>query len=1140
MKSIELMTINHLTAIQESLSFLNGQIDNKSGDITDLKNKFNQIDSKIDNKVAELKNILDTDIAQKISDINTNVKDKFFTKEEITTNYFNKHEVNNKLLNKLDMDDIERLKLNNVYSREEIDNLLKDKANKEDTGNVNNVFFYTKFQTDKLFYPKSVIDSKLNDKLDVSVFNTKIADLQSQIDLKLNKSEAGTGGGGTVDLSNYYNKPQIDTKISDLDTKITTLFTPSGTTLDASMFFTKQQILDNYFNKTDINSSLSNKLDKIDFTNLNTSLDSKFEDIYRKIDLKLNISDLPGVTGSGTPMKADDYYTKNDINGKVDSINNSIENVKNELRNKVKEFYTKIEIDQKLSNINTGGTPSPGTSPDLTNYFTKDEIRSNYYDKTYLDNKFATIGSGTTPGNVDLSNYYNKQEVDNKLSNLTNNESIKQMKKDLEDKIDLKLDKSQASQIDNTNFYTKTEVYNKEEVNGLLNDKANNSTVTELNTKLENKLDKSVLDDINRRIDSKMDESSVVNIENFYNKEAVNKLLEKKMDKEGFEGISKAEVIELTKNKQDKLIPGRAVTIDPDGTISLLPDIYTAGENIVIDEQNRIHARFNIPTPKPNPEDPNQGDPSLPLPVTNLSSSKVSDPGVYKISWTLPTDQDQGKIDAVIVVKNAYRYPTSFTDGTKIFEGKAESCIDNNVKGGFISYYRIFTRTKFNVYNADGSMVLKITIKGKHPKPSAPELVKVTSKMIEVKDEKGFEYKINNGVDIENSPWQHSNIFRGLYPLSEYKICRRQIGTDLMEESEISDILTVTTSKVATEFTIKIDTTNSNPNTSVTYIDDALSMEPGSSEWDDFFDYYPVLLKDGVATKLDPNDFYKFEDGSPADIESGDLGDVMICFTLTGFKLEYKGSDLYISLTKERNKNDFSYKAFEYGTEIRDKVYVAAYPGTLRDDKFRSLSNADVVSYANISRTKRDYVSIRGAGWYIIHYYVLTLLQCMYVMKYKNLNTEEVFGVADNSSYTGSTAKKGMNIKKTGDMKSMKIFGIEDLISDKYHYFIDGTDSLDSTFKAWTPGNENNKTIMLSGGGDPYGFIKSVYGTNETGFLVKEFGASQSTYYCDSCHRYRNIECGNFGNHWASGNNAGMFYIGWCVNEGLKTLLMYI
>lgn len=1131
MKSIELMTINHLTAIQESLSFLNGQIDNKSGDISDLKNKFNQIDSKIDTKVSELKNILDTDIAQKISAIDTSVKDKFFTKEEITTNYFNKHEVNNKLLDKLDMADIERLKLNNVYSREEIDNLLKDKANKEDTGNINNVFFYTKFQTDKLFYPKSIIDSKLNDKLDVSVFNTKVADIQSQIDLKLNKSEAGTGGGGTVDLSNYYNKHQIDTKISDLDTKITTLFTPSGTTLDANMFFTKQYILDNYFNKTDINSSLSNKLDKIDFTNLNTSLDSKFEDIYRKIDLKLNISDLPGVTGSGTPMMADDYYTKNDINGKVDSINNSIENVKVELRNKVKEFYTKIEIDQKLANINTGGT-SGGTSPnpsvDLTNYFTKNEIRNNYYDKAYLDNKFATIGTGTnpTPGgsNVDLSNYYNKQEVDNKLSNLSNNESIKQIKKELEDKIDLKLDKSQASQIDNTNFYTKQETFNKDEVN----------------TKLEDKLDKSVLDDINKRIDSKMDESSVVNIENFYNKEAVNKLLEKKMDKEGFVGVTKEEVINLTKNKQDKLIPGRAVTIDPDGTISLMPDIYTAGENIVIDEQNRIHARFNIPKPKPNPEDPNQGDPSLPQPVTNISSSKISDPGVYKISWTLPTDPDQGKIDAVIVIKNAYRFPTSFTDGTKIFEGKGESCTDNNVKSGFVSYYRIFTRTKFNVYNADGSMVLKIIIKGKHSKPSAPELVKVTSKTIEVKDENGFEYKINNGVDIENAPWQHSNIFRGLYPLTEYKICRRQIGTDLMEESETSDPLIVTTTKLATELTVKIDTTNSNPLTSVSYIDDALSMDPGSEEWDSFFDYYPVLLKDGVATKLDPNDFYKFEDGSPADIESGNSGDVMICFTLTGFKFEYKGNDLYISLTKEKNKNDFSYKAFEYGSEIKDKVYVAAYPGTLREGKFRSLSKADANTYANFSTTKRDYVSTRGTGWYIIHYYVLTLLQCMYVLKYKNLNTEEVFGAANNNSSTGSTAKKGMNVKKGKDMQSMKIFGIEDLISNKYHYYIDGTNSLDDTFKAWSPGNEDKPVTMLTGGGNPYGFIKRVYGTNDTGFLVKEFGASESTYYCDSCHRYRNIECGNFGNHWKSGNNPGMFYIGWCVNEGQKTLLMYI
>ena len=74
-----------------------------------------------------------------------------------------------------------------------------------------------------------------------------------------------------------------------------------------------------------------------------------------------------------------------------------------------------------------------------------------------------------------------------------------------------------------------------------------------------------------------------------------------------------------------------------------------------------------------------------------------------------------------------------------------------------------------------------------------------------------------------------------------------------------------------------IDLSNSNPATCVTYADDAVGMTAGDSAWDEFFGHYPVLLKNGVEVgKLNPNNFDQFEDGTTADISSGNAGDAMI------------------------------------------------------------------------------------------------------------------------------------------------------------------------------------------------------------------------------------------------------------------------
>jgi hypothetical protein len=102
-------------------------------------------------------------------------------------------------------------------------------------------------------------------------------------------------------------------------------------------------------------------------------------------------------------------------------------------------------------------------------------------------------------------------------------------------------------------------------------------------------------------------------------------------------------------------------------------------------------------------------------------------------------------------------------------------------------------------------------------------------------------------------------------------------------------------------YTVRIDETNSNPNTSCVYMDDAVGMTKGSSDWDSmpiFEDIRPCVFKDGkVQYYLNPEDFSKkFGSTESSDLTGAD-GDVMIEFRRFAYKIYRDGNYLYVSVT---------------------------------------------------------------------------------------------------------------------------------------------------------------------------------------------------------------------------------------------------
>ena len=337
--------------------------------------------------------------------------------------------------------------------------------------------------------------------------------------------------------------------------------------------------------------------------------------------------------------------------------------------------------------------------------------------------------------------------------------------------------------------------------------------------------------------------------------------------------------------------------------------------------------------------------------------------------------------------------------------------------------------------------------------------------------------------------------------------------------------------------TAVIDLSDSNPATCVSYADDAANMTPGSAEWDEFFGHYPCLFKDGAEVgRLNPNDFTKFEDGSPADITSGAAGDVMIAFPRRGVKITTSGTKVTVSMTDGASEDGFSYLAHQRGETDKDVFYLGAYKGFVDSGKLRSLSGKTptVKQYINAFRTQAH---AQGAGYEQSAFYQLVFRQCMYILKYKNLNSQAtigkgyVWGPSDqtNPVQTGATNTNGMDWGDKSSLTSrMKLFGLEDFWGNVYE-FIDGvvSDASRNILTATDNFNDSGSGYTNCGqtaSANLSGFMSAPQGASQTGFVGKTAGGSATTYFCDQV--IVNPSCiVQYGGNWTAADNGGIFML---------------
>ena len=342
---------------------------------------------------------------------------------------------------------------------------------------------------------------------------------------------------------------------------------------------------------------------------------------------------------------------------------------------------------------------------------------------------------------------------------------------------------------------------------------------------------------------------------------------------------------------------------------------------------------------------------------------------------------------------------------------------------------------------------------------------------------------------------------------------------------------------------VKIDTTNSNPETALTYTDDAVGFTPAAGNngtfsygsWADKFPFNAIkpclYLNGAVNYYLNPNNYAQKIDGVTAsDITSGTDGDVMVEFPKIWWKFETIGTDLYVRYADAQI--DASYKPLAHlrGTTEKDKCYISAYMGYNLTSKLRSLSAKTPTATQTIGAF-RTLAQANGAGYDQMAYYQLLMLQVLFIVMFKNRDSQTALGrgfVDANSASiaTGGANAKGMFYGETTGKLQNKFCGIEDFYGNLC-YWIDGFFSSADWHMLIANQNFNDTGSGYTDYGQGAtanlgGYISTVQGGTESGFVIKASAGSTTTFYPDYGDLYASY-LPYFGGSWAAAVDAGAF-----------------
>lgn len=253
---------------------------------------------------------------------------------------------------------------------------------------------------------------------------------------------------------------------------------------------------------------------------------------------------------------------------------------------------------------------------------------------------------------------------------------------------------------------------------------------------------------------------------------------------------------------------------------------------------------------------------------------------------------------------------------------------------------------------------------------------------------------------------------------------------------------------------IKIDTNNPDPNTCVTYTNDALGLIPLKVDqvtgncnyggWKDIIDnkfgIKPCLVKNNgeVLLYLNPDNYNKTIDNVDIDIESGTFGQVMIRFKHLYYKFTIEENILWFRVSNKQIDHTWIDNAFAaedgIGT-IKQEMFIAAYESCQKNNILQSISNASPYF-------KLDFELIQEySSFGVFHMINIIKKQFITFLGYlvtKSIDLEGNIGngniKSDTLLNTGTMNDKGLFYGTNSKIDGVKLFGIENLWGNQLKY----------------------------------------------------------------------------------------------------------
>ena len=352
-----------------------------------------------------------------------------------------------------------------------------------------------------------------------------------------------------------------------------------------------------------------------------------------------------------------------------------------------------------------------------------------------------------------------------------------------------------------------------------------------------------------------------------------------------------------------------------------------------------------------------------------------------------------------------------------------------------------------------------------------------------------------------------------------------------------------------------VDETNSDPSTSVTYIEDAVGLRPASNTFNgtngsfsggSWLERYPfnairpVTFSGGnVSTELNENNFNVNTNDEPVSTAE----DVMIEIPPVYWKFTKTETGYEVRWSSEKIDDGYQALAHERGGVLKGNLYVGAYEGYF--DKSLSASDRIISSLSGVTpaggvsfTNQRNYAQRNGSGYDLVTFHTITLLQILFVTMFKTLNSQSIFKGLTNVSAvidTGTLNTNGMYYgDNTNSGLAMKFMGIENLWGNT-NMPIEGL--LFDTNGEYLI--SDNTVFNNTGEGYPYkavdsyttssrsSYISQVIGEQSGAFLPYLASGSATTYYCDYAYisapeTYMQVI--RYGGEYNKTTQAGIFY----------------